>query len=659
MFHKLANMHFSYCESLKKVEIPENSNLQKIGERVFAFTKVEHIFLPKNLIELDKRFFSNVNLKTIEISPLNNRFKYIDNKYLLGKTDPNGSDFDMLIYLQSIDDEEKIPDNIKVIGSFAFSSCKKLKKVEFSENSNLQIIEKYAFFQSSIESIIIPKNVTKICDYAFSWCRSLRKVEIAEHSNLQIIGAYAFQMTEITEICIPPSVLEIRQYAFDSCKKLQKVEIPENSNLQKIGENAFSQASITKIYLPKVFTGFEEAGISSLKLEMVEISPLNKNYVCKDDKYLLGKTDQKIDEFDVILFVRRDIEEAIIPSNIKVISAFSFSFCKKLKKVEFSENSNMQIIERFAFSGAQIEKISIPASVTKICERAFLCCSLLEKVEIPKNSSLQIIENSAFQGAGITDIFIPPSITKISKHTFYRCNRLQKIEIPENSNLREIESNSFIFTQIEKLYIPKDFIEFEQDSLSDMIKLKTFIVSPLNTRFVFIDNTFLLGKSEPKTDVFDVILFARRDAKNVRIPQNVTIIGPCSFESCKKLTKIEFSKNQKLQIIKKFAFSNSNVPRISIPSTVTKICKNSFNNCKCLNVVDIPVNSKLKNIGECAFSSSKITQICIPISVKRIGFRALSSNNMKIVEIADAALLDFLDNSLYGNTMVMVPFKNK
>lgn len=150
--------------------------------------------------------------------------------------------------------------------------------------------------------------------------------------------------------------------------------------------------------------------------------------------------------------------------------------------------------------------------------------------------------------------------------------------------MREIESNSFIFSHIEKLYIPKDFIEFEQDSLSDMIKLKTFIISPLNTRFVFIDNTFLLGKSEPKPDAFDVILFARRDAKNVRIPQNVTIIGPCSFESCKKLTKIEFLKKQKLQIIKKFAFSNSNVPRISIPSTVTKICKNSSNQGECVCV---------------------------------------------------------------------------
>mgnify|MGYP006894204217 CR=1 FL=1 len=47
------------------------------------------------------------------------------------------------------------------------------------------------------------------------------------------------------------------------------------------------------------------------------------------------------------------------------------------------------------------------------------------------------------------------------------------------------------------------------------------------------------------------------------------------------------------------------------------------------------------------------------ISAKRIGFGALSSNNIKIVEITDAALLDFLDKSVYGNTILIVPFKNK
>ena len=45
------------------------------------------------------------------------------------------------------------------------------------------------------------------------------------------------------------------------------------------------------------------------KLKRIIISPLNDQFIFKDDKYLLCKSDIKKDEFDILLFVRRDIEE--------------------------------------------------------------------------------------------------------------------------------------------------------------------------------------------------------------------------------------------------------------------------------------------------------------------------------------------------------------
>lgn len=42
-----------------------------------------------------------------------------------------------------------------------------------------------------------------------------------------------------------------------------------------------------------------------------------------------------------------------------------------MTKVDFSMNSNLQIIVKNAFSETKIEEISIPASVIKICENAF------------------------------------------------------------------------------------------------------------------------------------------------------------------------------------------------------------------------------------------------------------------------------------------------
>ena len=45
------------------------------------------------------------------------------------------------------------------IGEEAFSGCEKLEVIEIPENSNLQIIDKNAFFGSKITSIRIPSEL--------------------------------------------------------------------------------------------------------------------------------------------------------------------------------------------------------------------------------------------------------------------------------------------------------------------------------------------------------------------------------------------------------------------------------------------------------------------------------------------------------------------
>ena len=42
-----------------------------------------------------------------------------------------------------------------------------LKKIEFADDSKLQIIDDYAFYQASIESISIPSQVIRIGNHAF------------------------------------------------------------------------------------------------------------------------------------------------------------------------------------------------------------------------------------------------------------------------------------------------------------------------------------------------------------------------------------------------------------------------------------------------------------------------------------------------------------
>ena len=130
-------------------------------------------------------------------------------------------------------------------------------------------------------------------------------------------------------------MIKICDGTFSDCYDLQKVEIPTNSNLQIIERNAFLFSKIEEIYFPTSLEKLKEGWCNSKYLKKIIISPSNDHFIFKDDKYLLGKSDKNSDEFDVLLFVIRELKEFSIPTNIKIISPCAFSE-SKIKKNFYS-----------------------------------------------------------------------------------------------------------------------------------------------------------------------------------------------------------------------------------------------------------------------------------------------------------------------------------
>ncbi|KAK8852946.1 hypothetical protein M9Y10_017942 [Tritrichomonas musculus] len=615
---KICENAFSFCRSLKKVSIPTNSNLKTIEKYSFSHLNIEEISIPASVTEICKR---------------------------------------------------------------AFQDCKCLRKVDIPTNSNLQTIERYAFSGTGIKGIFIPASVTKICENAFSNCADLSQVSIPNDSNLQIIEECVFEETMIEEISIPASVTKICSNAFSNCENFVKIEIPTNSNLKTIEREAFNGADIEEIYFPEGLIELEEGWCDGLyNLKNIIISPLNGQFVFKEDKYLLGKSDSNSDEFDILLFARRDIEEISIPANVTKICHNAFGDCENLRRVEIPKNSNLKIIERDAFRETKIEEIFIPASVTKICYSAFLGCSNLRKVELPTNSNLQTIESRVFGETKIEEISIPASVTKIGENAFCRCKNLAKIEIPTNSNLKVIENEAFSGSNIEEISFPEGLIELEEEWCNDIHSLAKIIISPSNGQFVFKDDKYLLGKSDSKSDEFDILLFARRDIKDISIPSNVKIIKPFSFQfsvlkeifipssvtkicenafsCCRSLKKVSIPTNSNLKTIGKKSFSYLNIEEISIPASVTEICEDAFQGCKYLIKVEIPVNSNLQTIERYAFSGTGIKGIILPASVTKICSHAFDFCYGLITEISEESRLHFVSYFSFGEftrTMILIP----
>ena len=61
----------------------------------------------------------------------------------------------------------QIPPLLTKIDNYAFGYCEKLVSVNFPENSNLKIIGENAFEETSIKSISIPSNVKKLAIVRF------------------------------------------------------------------------------------------------------------------------------------------------------------------------------------------------------------------------------------------------------------------------------------------------------------------------------------------------------------------------------------------------------------------------------------------------------------------------------------------------------------
>lgn len=128
-----------------------------------------------------------------------------------------------------------------------------IREVSFEENSNIEYIERRAFYSSKITSISIPKSVKYIYQNAFSYSL-VEEVSFKEDSSLEAIsGSMFFECSNLKRINIPKSVKSIGTFAFFKCTNLKEITIPDGV---KVYADAFAYCNIV-IYCNDI-SNFEE-----------------------------------------------------------------------------------------------------------------------------------------------------------------------------------------------------------------------------------------------------------------------------------------------------------------------------------------------------------------------------------------------------------------
>lgn len=206
-------------------------------------------------------------------------------------------------------------------------------------------------------------------------------------------------------------------------------------------------------------------------------------------------------------------------------------------------------------------------------------------------------------------------ITKILEGSFSKSRSIKLLRFSEDSQLQTIEKKSFSYSAIECIIFPSSLTDLKEGWCQDMPYINKIVVKPNNPIYQSYEDKFILGKSKPEKNFFDVLVFSIRNIVTETVPDFIEIIGPFAFERCEELKTIKFSEDSCLKIIEKYAFLNSSIEKFSLPIHVTRICQSAFLGCLMLETIEIPFNSELKTIEEYAFSYSSIENITIPTSL--------------------------------------------
>nr|MDE6566362.1 leucine-rich repeat domain-containing protein [Lachnospiraceae bacterium] len=290
----------------------------------------------------------------------------------------------------------RIPDDIQIIGEYAFAGCTMLTDVTFP--AGLTEIGGYAFEGcSGITSIEIPASVTKIGVRVFAGC-NLEEIKVDEENEKYTSGDNCNAIMDSTRLIygcknttIPEGIKSICSYAFNDCAGLESIRIP--STVLWIDSYAFCDCS---------------------NLQQIDFA--EESSVREIDSYAISGCEK--------------LKSISLPSSITVVLPHTFDGCSSLERVEVPEGVTKLYYSAFEGCSA-LKEINLPESLTSIGQSAFSGCASLSTVKIP--SGITVLETGIFWGcASLTEIELPSSITKICGMAFRGCASLTAVKIPDS-----------------------------------------------------------------------------------------------------------------------------------------------------------------------------------------------------------------------------------
>ena len=683
-----------YAFGYAKIKNIDLNKTERIGEYAFAFSSLEAVVIPDNVVALSVASFAyNFNLKTVTLGG--------------GLTEIPKSAFYMgNITLLSV------PKNIAVIGYGAFAA-NQIGTLVFEENSGLLEIGEAAFSYIPVQKVKFPASLVVIGASAFAKDGYLTEITFEENSNLQYIGNYAFEKTSFTSVAFPSGLVGIGDYAFISSALTGEVALP--ASLKNLGAGAFASCDqLTQISVEEGNEAYASvAGVVYTidKTTLVaypagnaasEYSLLESTLVVADSAFYGSENLTQITLDEALTNIERyafcsvaKLGGISIPDNVVQISNYAFARDYNLGYIAFTENSKLPRISYAAFADSGVYSMRIPASVSTMAQEAFAGCNNLRSVTFAAGSKLDFVPAYAFNGANnltqvtfetgsaltavsahgfegaknlttvnfgnaavtridnyafrycesLTTISFNEGLKEIGRFAFYGCKSLTRLDIPES--LERI--GRYAFYGAEKLNIffaAESLPEYLQESWDDGIAgyyvgIKEVLTSgEWNYATLRSGGVSIVKYTGTKTEL---------DLTFLNLGGDIKQIGGYAFHNS-NITSIILPST--LESVQRYAFAYSALENIQIPAYTSFIGQYAFFNTP-LKTVTFEDNSALKKIEKYAFSFNKsLESFSLPASVSEIGSYLLYNSGVKTLTFAADSALTTISAHAFASTAI-------
>ncbi len=527
---------FFGCQALTSMVIP--NSVDSIGNSIFYYcNNMTSVKFGTGLTKIGRTIFLNCpRMKTIEVDKDNAVFDSRNNCNAIIETATDK----LITGCQST----VIPNDVKIIGQYAFYECEGFTGVEFPDG--LEAIEKGAFYNcQGLTAIMIPASVTSIEAEAFSFCHCLASVKVnpsntvydsRENCNAIIEAATSELILGCKNTVIPSGIQSIGECAFEGCRDMIEIEIP--NSVTRIGRLAFNCChSLSSVTIPDGVATIEQAsfrGCSKLK-------------------------------------------EIHIPNSVTRIEGCAFNDCSSIKSIEIP--NSVKSIDRQAFSSCKgLLSVTLPEGLACISDGTFSFCSNLASIEIP--SSVTTIGETAFEYCqSLVSVTIPANVKNIGDKSFYYCLALTSLyllpQVPPTSSNWVADSQVY---ESCTLYVPKGSEE-AYAAAEGWKDFKNIVAIPDE----IIDNAIAINEEN----------FPDINFRNWLLSQKYGKDGVLTDEEISDITEINVEKKDiaNLQGIEKFTSLTS------LYCSINELTTLDLSGCPQLNALDCSFNKQLASIN--------------------------------------------------------------